>query len=179
MRLVMLFPMAAVAVAAQAQAPLKVAAVSPASAPTSVRQMVADEEKRLDTKIALVGDKDPVYILGLTRGLYLPGYGAVFTEELDLIQSPRPNPFHQQMTDKEIATIHQRKLTNLTALRKAVRDMWADAAASLTGMPDTEQVVLAVRLLYQSWENTGGLPSQIVVKGPRKASPAAVTMEEQ
>jgi hypothetical protein len=177
MKLAMLFPMAAVALAAQA--PLKVVAVSPASASTSMRQMIAGEEKRLDTKISQVGGADAVYILGLTRGLYLPGYGAVFTDELDLIQSPRPNPFHPQMTDKEIATIHQRKLTNLTALRTALRDMWADAAASLTGMPDTEQVVVAVRLLYQSWENISGLPSQIVVKGPRKASPATVQMEEQ
>ncbi len=177
MKLAILCPMAALALAAQA--PLKVAAVSPASTPTSMRQMMADEEKRLDTKISQVGGADPVYILGLTRGLYLAGYGAVFTEELDLIQSPRPNPFHQQMTDKEIATIHQRKLANLTALRKSLRDMWADAAASLTAMPDNEQVVVAVRLLYQSWENTSGLPSQVVVKGPRKASPAAIQMDEQ
>jgi hypothetical protein len=166
--------------AAFAQAPLKVVATSPAAgSPVSMRQAVADAEKRLDTKLDQIGGKDKVYILGLTRGLYLAGYGAVFTQEIDLIESPHPNPFHQQITPQEGAVVHQRKLANLAVLQKALRDMWADAAAALTPMPDTEQVVLAVRLLYQPWEDKSGLPSQIVVKGSRKANPATLQMEEQ
>jgi hypothetical protein len=162
-----------------AQAPLKVAAVSPATAPAPQRQSITDLEKRLDTKIAQVGGKDLVYLLGLTRGLYLTGYGAVFTQELDLIQTPGITPFHQQITPQEVVTVHQRKLANLAALRKSLRDMWADAAQSLTSMPDTEQVVLAVHLLYRSWEDTSGLPSQIVLKGQRRAAPASISMEEE
>jgi hypothetical protein len=159
-----------------AQAPLKV--INPPTTLGSMHQQVADAEKRLDTKISQLGGKEHVYILGLTRGLYLTGYGAVFTQEIDLIESPRPNPFHQQMTEKEVASVHQRKVENLAALRKALRDMWADAAASLP-MPDTEQVVLAVRMLYQPWEDTSGMPSQIVVKGARRGGPGGVQVEEQ
>ena len=48
--------------------------------------------------------------------------------------------------------------------------MWMDAASSLTSVPDTEQVVVALRLLYYPWEDTKGLPGQIVMKGPRKAA---------
>jgi hypothetical protein len=165
--------------AAFAQPPLKVVATNPAGSPVSIRQAVADAEKRLDAKLAEVGGKDRVYILGLTRGLYLAGYGAVFTQEIDLIESPHPNPFHKQITPQEAAVVRQRKLENLTALRKALRDMWADAAAALSPMPDSEQVVLAVRLLYQPWEDRSGLPSQIVVQGPRKANPAMLQIEEQ
>lgn len=165
--------------AALAQPPLKVVAPTPAGSPPSMHQSVADAEKRLDTKLAEVGGKEKVYILGLTRGLYLAGYGAVFTQEIDLIESPHPNPFHQQITPQEAAAVRQRKLENLAALRKAIRDMWADAAASLSPMPDSEQVVLAVRLLYQPWEDKSGLPSQIVVKGSRKANPATLQIEEQ
>ncbi|HEY7388804.1 MAG TPA: hypothetical protein VH640_09860 [Bryobacteraceae bacterium] len=162
-----------------AQPPLKVVATSPAGSPLSIRQAVADTEKRLDAKIAQVGGKEKVYVLGLTRGLYLAGYGAVFTQEVDLIESPHPNPFHQQITPQEAAAVRQRKLENLTVLRKALRDMWAEAAATLAPMPDSEQVVLAVRLLYQPWENKSGLPSQIMVKGERKANAAALQIEEQ
>jgi hypothetical protein len=165
--------------AAFAQPPLKVVAPTPAGSPVSVHQAVSDAEKRLDAKLAEVGGKDKVYILGLTRGLYLAGYGAVFTQEIDLIESPHPNPFHQKITPQEAVVVRQRKLENLTALRKALRDMWADAAAALSPMPDSEQVVLAVRLLYQPWEDKSGLPSQIVVKGPRKANPATLQIEEQ
>lgn len=177
MKIALLIPVAAVALSAQA--PLKVAAVNPAPAATSMRQSVASAEKLLDAKIAQVGGKDHVYVLGLTRGLYLVGYGAVFTQEIDLIESPGINPFHQQISEQEAASVHQRKLANLAALRKAVRDMWADAAASLAAVPENEQVVLAVRLLYHPWENTTGLPTQIVVKGQRKAAPATIQMEEQ
>jgi hypothetical protein len=162
-----------------AQAPLNVAAVSPTAAPTPQRQSIAAVEKRLDTTIAQVGGKDRVYVLGLTRGLYLAGYGAVFTQEVDLTESPGITPFHQQIAPQEIVNVHQRKLANLAALRKAMHDMWADAAQSLSSMPDTEQVVLAVRLLYHSWEDTSSLPSQIVLKGQRKAAPGSVSMEEQ
>jgi hypothetical protein len=177
----MKFPLLFLAAAALAfaQAPLKVAAVSPATAPAPQRQILTDLEKRLDTKVSQVGGKDQVYLLGLTRGLYLAGYGTVFTQELDLIETPGISPFHQQISPQEIVTVHQRKLANLAALRKTLRDMWADAAQSLTATPDTEQVVLAVRLLYRSWEDTSGLPSEIVLKGPRRAAPGSIPMEEQ
>ena len=172
------------AAAAFAQAPLKVAAINPGApaAPLSMRQSIVDAEKRLDLKLDQVGGAERanrVYVLGLTRGLYLAGYGAVFTEELDLIESPHPNPFRQQIGKQEADGVHQRKLANLAALRKAMRDMWAEAAASLSNMPDNEQVVLAVRLLYQPWEDTTGLPSQVVIKGSRRAGAAAAQMEEQ
>jgi hypothetical protein len=167
---------------ALAQAPLKVAAVNPAAVGAtsgSPRQAVAAVEKLLDSKLDQVGGKDRVYILGLTRGLYLEGYGAVFTAELDLIESPRPNPFRQQIGAQEAAAVRQRKLQNLAALRKSLHDLWADAASLLGSIPDTDQVVVAVRLLYQPWEDTSGMPSQIVVKAARKSNLANLQLEEQ
>jgi hypothetical protein len=168
--------------AAFAQGPLKVAAVNPGSAPlaaASPRQAIADVEKHLDTRLDQVGGKDRVYILGLTRGLYLAGYGAVFTSELDLIESPRPNPFHQQIGPQEAAAVRQRKMQNLALLRKSLRDLWTEAAGMLGSIPDTDQVVVGVRLLYQPWEDTSGMPTQIVLKGSRRGGPAGLQMEEQ
>ena len=168
--------------AAFAQAPLKVAAVNPGAAvaaSNSPRQAIADVEKRLDSKLDQVGGKDRVYILGLTRGLYLAGYGDVFTSELDLIESPRPNPFRQQIGPQEAAAVRQRKMQNLALLRKSLRDLWADAASLLGSLPDSDQVVVAVRLLYQPWEDASGMPTEIVVKGPRKSNPANLQLEEQ
>jgi len=177
MKTAILFPFAALVLGAQA--PLKVAAVNPPPASTSIRQSVAGTEKLLDGKIAQVGGKDHVYVLGLTRGLYLAGYGAVFTQEIDLIESAGISPFHQQVSAQEAASNHQRRLANLAVLRKAMRDMWVDAAASLPNIPENEQVVLAVRLLFRPGEDTNGLPTQIVVKGARKAAPGTLQMEEQ
>jgi hypothetical protein len=155
---------------AWAQAPLKVAAVGVPEKPNSMRQVFTDLEKRMDSKVASADAKDPIDLLGLSRGLYLQGYGVVFTTEVSLIVTPTPNPFRQQITKEEAARVHQRKLDHLPLLKKAMHDMWMDAASSLTSVPDTEQVVLALRLLYQPWEDTKGLPGEIVMKAPRKAA---------
>jgi hypothetical protein len=60
-----------------------------------------------------------------------------------------------------------------------MQEMWADSASTLTMVPSNEQIVLAVRLMYKSWEDTKGLPGQIIVKGTRGAGLSAVQMEEQ
>jgi hypothetical protein len=143
------------------------------------RQEVKDAEKRLDTRMAALGGADPVDVIGLTRGLYLPGYGAVFTAELSLIPTPAPTPFHVEFTKQEIAQIHKRKLDHLQLLRPAMREMWKDAAASLPSMPDSDQIVIVVRLFYRPWEDTTGLPTQILLKGTRKGGVAAIQMEEE
>ena len=44
-------------------------------------------EKSFDTRLEKAS-ADPMVILGATRGLYVEGYGAIFTTELDLIQTP-------------------------------------------------------------------------------------------
>ena len=145
------------------------------------RQTLADVERRLDTKLgSLGGANDPVDLLGASRGIYLDGYGAVFTVEASLIITPGINPFHQTITEPEKEKVHQRKLDRLPALKQLMRDMWRDSATALTAIPDNQQVVIAVRLLYLPWEDTRGLPGEIVMKGDRRAAATgAVQMEEQ
>lgn len=42
------------------------------------------------------------------------------------------------------------------------------AAAALNTIPDNDQIVVAVRLVYQEWEDTKGLPGLLVVKATRQ-----------
>jgi len=154
-----------------AQAPLKpvIAPSSPERSAVS-RTALTDLEGSLDSKLRAANDKDPFEVLGLTRGLYLQGYGAVLTTEASLIRTPIISPFKRTIGPEEAARVHQRKLANLPVLKKTMQAMWRDAALALTSIPDNEQVVLAVRVLYQPWEDTTGLPAQILMKGPRKAA---------
>ena len=140
---------------------------------------MSDVEKRLDAKLSIIGGADPIDPVGWTRALYLQGYGTVMTAELDLVRTPVPTPFHQTITPTEKTTVHQHKITNLALLKKTMQEMWQDAAANLTSQPDTEQVVLAVRLFYRTWEDRTGLPEQIVMKGTRKGGLAGVQTEEK
>ena len=175
----------------QAAAPAVASAAAPAAAPhASVtpteksrvpRQALSDLERRMNTKLAsLGGDNDPIDLLGAARGIYLDGYGVVLTAEASLIIAPGLSPFHQEITQPEKEKVHQRKLDRLPMLKQVMRDMWRDSATGLTAIPDNQQVVIAVRLLYLPWEDTRGLPGEIVMKGDRRAAvTGAVQMEEQ
>lgn len=156
------------------------AAVAPSAKPMVARQSFHDLETRFDTILATAGGADHLDLRGYTRGLYLDNCGAVFTAEVDLVVSPTPNPFRQVISPAERAQVHQRKAANLVVLKKAMREMMAAAANSLTGMPASDQVVLAVRLAYQPWEDTTGLPNQIMMKADRKSAAAgSIQTEEQ
>src|SRR5262249_28150418 len=137
-------------------------------------------ENRLNDRLATIGPAtDRVYILGLIRGIYLDGYGSVYTAELDLVETPKPSPFRAEISKEEAAKVHQRKVANLALLNMSMRAIWLAAPSALRGTPDTEQVVLAIRLFYQPWEDASGLPTQIIMKGPRKAAVTGTLTTEE
>ena len=124
--------------------------------------------KKFDAELKTTGANDPIELLGGTRGLYLDGYGAVFTTEVSLIFTPSINPFHQQITPEEASTVHKRKLAQVPLLKKAMQQMMLASAAGLDSLPPDQQIVLAVRLLYLPWEDTTGLPGQILMRADRR-----------
>src|ERR1700758_4738060 len=68
---------------------LVVAASAIASdAPRVPRTTLAAAEKSLDNRFAGLWNDNPFIMLGPTRGVYLEGYGAVFTAEVNLVASP-------------------------------------------------------------------------------------------
>jgi hypothetical protein len=63
----------------------------------------------------------------------------------------------------------QRKLDRLQLVKNMMAKMMNTAAAQLTALPDDQQVVLAVKLLYLPYEDTRGLPGEIVMKGDKRS----------
>lgn len=130
-------------------------------------------ERGFDAKLrALAEGSDPVDLLGATRGIYLDGYGVVFTTEMGLMVTPAITPFNKTITDAAKARVHSAKVSRLAALRKAITDMTREIATNMGQVPDNQQVVVAVRLAYASWENTAGLPGLIVAKADRRSAMA-------
>ena len=142
---------------------------------------LAQLERAFDSKLAALGSRnDPVDLLGATRGLYLDGYGVVFTTELSLVVTPAIMPFRLTISDATKAQVHSAKVSRLPLLRKAIAEAAAEIATSMGQVPENQQVVVAVRLAYASWENTSGLPGLIVAKGDRRSAVAGqVKLEEQ
>jgi len=128
------------------------------------RNVIAGSERSFDSRLA----RDAFDLLGPTRGVYLEGFGAVFSTEVNLILSPNLSPFHQSFTKMEIARIHDRKVQRLPVLKQNMRDMLIASAASLENLPPNEQVVVAVSLFHYAWEDYSGMPNQIVMQAERQ-----------
>jgi hypothetical protein len=146
------------------------------------RQTLLTVEKLFDTRLFALGSANqPVEIAGLTRGIYLGNFGAVFSSEISLAPLVTTNPFRPTITKKLHDDVHQMKVDRLPALRATLIEMIKQAAQGLPQMPETQQIVVAVRLDYMSWEDRSGLPGQIMVAASRKDALAGVaqTTEEQ
>ena len=129
-------------------------------------------EKDFDDNLVVTGLPDRVMVRGFTRGLRLDDYGAVFTAEVDLVATPTVNMFSHTISPDQAREVHRRKLGNLPALRKAMREMMVTSANALTALAPEGHIVVAVRLLYQPWEDRAGLPSEILMKASRQSAQA-------
>lgn len=130
----------------------------------SVRAM----EDSIDLKVASFQIDDPIQMVGGTRGMYINGYGVVFTSEMDLVANTLVSPFRPQVTKEDLTKLKHKKQQRIVMLRQIMRKMLMSTAASLDGVPVNEQVVLGVTLHYYPWEDAAGLPRQIVMLAPRK-----------
>jgi hypothetical protein len=113
---------------------------------------------------------DPFEVLGNARGTYLEGYGALFTVELDLINTGplTPNPFKQKVTPQEVATTRERKLKKLAVLRENMRSLMVNASGTLEGLPPNEHVAMEAVLLYRSWEESRGMPRRLFMSADKQ-----------
>jgi len=71
------------------------------------------------------------------------------------------------MSPQDVSRVHQRKLRHVPLLKQAMREMLLHSARTLDTIPLNEQIVVGVSLFYFSWEDTGGLPSQVVMRAQR------------
>lgn len=142
-------------------------ALGGASRPVVSRGAVAAVEKNFDQKIVQDLLEDPYLLLGMTRGVYLPGYGAVFTMEMNLAHGASAGPFGP-VPQEQLGRVHKKKLEMYPRLKKAMREMLVSAAGALDTVPADERLVLGVSLVYHRAEITTGLPQQVVMTADRK-----------
>jgi hypothetical protein len=157
------------------------ATLNPGKALRIAPQTLVLLEKGFDARLAtLAGADDPVDVLGLTRGIYLDGYGVLFSTDVSLVVTPELNPFRREISKELAARVRQRRVERLPLLKTAMKEMLRKMAITFIQIPASQQVVLAVRLYYGSWEDSAGMPAQIIMKADRAAAMAGdVKTEEQ
>ncbi|MGA2038545.1 MAG: hypothetical protein ABSH42_04655 [Bryobacteraceae bacterium] len=121
-----------------------------------------------DRSLRMFAVTDPIDVLGNTRGVYLDGYGAVFTTELSPVFTPGLSPFQPNISEQDKEKVRQRKLARLPVVERLMNSMLQSAAKDLT-VPDDQQIVVMVNFVYLPYEDTNGLPGQMAVKGTRRA----------
>jgi hypothetical protein len=151
----------------------------PGSAQPVSLQTLADIEKDLNKAITAAGGAEPCVVVGLNRGLYLRGFGTIFTSEVDLINSPATSPFMPTILPQQKEETHKHKVAHVPMLEQGMRDAVRTLAARLydKDLVDTDQIVMAVRLVYRPWEDTSGLPGQIVMRMDRKGGEVKMEMQ--
>lgn len=136
-------------------------------APPVSRAALSAIERQFDLILSRPAQEDPFDLLGSTRGVYLEGYGAVFTTELSLVVAPGFHPFRGGITSADVVKVRARKLKKLPELKEAMQQILLEAAAKLDRLPPEERIAVAVTLSYFSWEDRSGLPSQILMQAKR------------
>jgi len=138
-------------------------------APRVNRGHLAALERKLDKTVVAVDPTQPGDILGATRGVYLDGYGAVFSTEVELLPYAATNPFKPEYTKTEISRLRGAKQLRLAVLRQRMREAMIAAGTTLDSIPVNEQIAYAVTIPYWKWEDSAGMPRQILMQAPRSA----------
>lgn len=148
---------------------LLLAAALPGQSARPTRQEMAAMERALDRRLARLSLEQPVEVLGLTRGVYVEGFGAVFSAEINLAPAPGISPFRPSLSKEDVARVRELKLKRLPQIRGLMQELLLAAAQSLDRLPANEQVVLALMLWSHPWEDMTGLPRLIQMQGRRGA----------
>ena len=145
-----------------------VSALAATASRTPLRNSLIAMEKVFDRDLMTrASATDALTLTGNTRGIYLQGYGAVFTAEVNLFGTAVQSPFHSGFTEKQKIEIRQKKSERIPILKQQMRRALVSNAGSLDTVPLDEQVVFGVSIFYFRWEHTEGLPTQIVMRAPR------------
>jgi len=189
MKLTIILTAIAVVSASAQTAPMKPAATTASTAKPAANMGTAETapvslqvlrglERGMDTRIATTGGKIPCNVLSSSRGIYVSGLGAVFSAEVELAPTPGSVGVFANISPQQKARYRQDKLANVPLLEQTLRDMALSLAASpALRLADNEQVVVAARLVYRSWEDLTGMPGQIVAHLDRRGG--TVKMEVQ
>jgi hypothetical protein len=156
--------------------------VAPKPAPRLSSSVLGELEKTFDSRLGTMADKadpnEPVELMGDTRGIQLLDYGLVFTADVSLVKTPSINPFQKEIPKTVQERVHQLRVERLPALKVAMKEMLRNMAIAGAQLPATQQMVLSVRLYYGTWENTAGMPAEVVMRATR-ANAAAGTVETE
>lgn len=127
-------------------------------------------EHRFAAKLAETPPPFPFDVLFPAPAVYIPGMGVVLSSFVSLSYLDPPSPFRGPYTPAEKASFRSRKLQRIPLLEQDMREVMAQTAAAsdMDMVPPNERIVIGVTLFYFKWEDSSGLPSQIVMSAEKQ-----------
>ncbi len=138
-----------------------------ADAPGVSRAAIRGAERSLDERLQRIFPDNPSALVGATRGIYLEGYGAVFTAEMEPV-TDGTSLMNSVLRPEQKVEVLKKKVNRIPDLRKAMENALVETAASLDAVPLDEQVVLEVVIDRFLWEDGKGYPAELMVQAPRR-----------
>jgi hypothetical protein len=105
----------------------------------------------------------PFGLLEKTKGTYLPGFGLVFSLEVNLYPMRTPNPFNMSPLSKgELDKAQEAMRERIVTIRQSVPRLLADHAVSLRHLGSGDSVAVVVHL-FEMQSGDAKLPDQLVI----------------
>ena len=142
-------------------------AISAADAPRVSRVLMTTVEKNLDDRIIRLWPDNQLTLVGPSRGVYLTGYGIVFSAEVS-VATANISLMNPTVSDADKVVLRKKKAERLPQMKTALKQALVDIAASMDPVPTTDQVVIAVILPRYTWEDTAGVPLQLTAQATRQ-----------
>lgn len=131
------------------------------------RDQIANVERSIDGRVRDLWSDNPFVLLGPARGMYLENYGVVLSSEVNLATGPTMTIARVSISPQMVAAHRAKKLERLPQLRRSMREALVNAANYLETLPPQEQIVIGVNLSRYPWEDTTGLPAQMILQATR------------
>ena len=164
----------------------KPAALTGSNLPTPrVARIPIDTIKKLEQAFnyrfsGMADVNEPTEVMGYTRGVQLEDYGVVFTTEVSLVVTPGIMPGRPKIPPEMAARVHKLRVERMPLLKVTMKDMMRTMAIEFSQIPASHKLVLVVRLYYGAWEDTTGMPAQVIMRADRaSASAGRVETEER
>jgi hypothetical protein len=125
-------------------------------------------ETSLDDRLKSLWPDNPFIVIRPTRGLYLDGYGAVFTVDVSPVLSTT-SMMKPLVTKEEVVQAHKVRIERIGQLKVAMKAALADVASSLDPVLPDDQITLVVFLVNHQWEDLSGMPARLTFQGKKKA----------
>lgn len=136
--------------------------------PRLTKAMLAAFEKQFAANVIAATKDSTVTFVDPPRAYYVDNFGILMASEVSPIPGYGPTMFGP-LNPEQIQLHHHKVEERLPLLREQMKLALFDGATRFDMLDDSDHLAVAVTVYHFAWENTTGIPSQIVIQGTKKA----------